>query len=38
MNCLYGHQNEILTMDALSKDRILTVARDRTMHLWKVIL
>lgn len=38
MNCLYGHQNEILTMDALSKDRLLTVARDRTMHLWKVLI
>ncbi|GJN08871.1 hypothetical protein PR202_ga26831 [Eleusine coracana subsp. coracana] len=36
MNCLYGHQNEILTMDALNKDRLLTVARDRTMHLWKI--
>ncbi|AQK64176.1 U3 snoRNP-associated protein-like YAOH [Zea mays] len=36
MNCLYGHQNEILTMDAFSKERILTVARDRTMHLWKI--
>lgn len=38
MHCLYGHQGEILTTDALSKDRLLTVARDRTMHLWKVIL
>jgi WD40 repeat protein len=38
MNCLYGHQNEILTMDALNKDRLLTVARDRTMHLWKVTI
>ena len=38
MNCLYGHQNEILTMDALNKDRLLTVARDRTMHLWKVLI
>jgi ribosomal RNA-processing protein 9 len=38
MNCLYGHQNEILIMDALNKDRLLTVARDRTMHLWKVTI
>uniref|UniRef100_A0ACD6A1Y7 Uncharacterized protein n=1 Tax=Avena sativa TaxID=4498 RepID=A0ACD6A1Y7_AVESA len=36
MHCLYGHQGEILTTDALSKDRLLTVARDRTMHLWKI--
>lgn len=36
MHCLYGHQAEILTTDALSKDRLLTVARDRTMHLWKI--
>ncbi|KAK1615266.1 hypothetical protein QYE76_020783 [Lolium multiflorum] len=36
MHCLYSHQGEILTTDALSKDRLLTVARDRTMHLWKL--
>ncbi|KAK1369056.1 U3 snoRNP-associated protein-like YAOH [Heracleum sosnowskyi] len=33
---LFGHQSEVLTIDCLRKERILTVGRDRTMHLWKV--
>ncbi|KAK3027540.1 hypothetical protein RJ639_041731 [Escallonia herrerae] len=33
---LFGHQSEVLTIDCLRKERVLTVGRDRTMHLWKV--
>ncbi|XP_023745277.1 U3 snoRNP-associated protein-like EMB2271 [Lactuca sativa] len=33
---LFGHQSDVLTIDCLRKERLLTVARDRTMHLWKV--
>ncbi|XP_059666166.1 U3 snoRNP-associated protein-like EMB2271 [Cornus florida] len=36
INTLFGHQNEVLTIDCLRKERVLTVGRDRTMHLWKV--
>lgn len=35
---LFGHQSEVLTIDCLRKERILTVGRDRTMHLWKVYI
>lgn len=37
ISTLFGHQSEVLTIDSLRKERVLTVARDRTMHLWKVI-
>lgn len=33
---LFGHQSDVLTIDCLRKERVLTVGRDRTMHLWKV--
>ncbi|MFS7923997.1 putative transcription factor WD40-like family [Helianthus anomalus] len=33
---LFGHQSHVLSIDCLRKERVLTVARDRTMHLWKV--
>ncbi|XP_058110218.1 U3 snoRNP-associated protein-like EMB2271 [Magnolia sinica] len=33
---LFGHQSEVLTIDCLRKERLLTVGRDRTMRLWKV--
>ncbi|KAF3323122.1 U3 small nucleolar RNA-interacting protein 2-like protein [Carex littledalei] len=33
---LFGHQSEILTIDCLRKERLLTAGRDRTMRLWKV--
>ncbi|KAL8257470.1 hypothetical protein R6Q59_029511 [Mikania micrantha] len=33
---LFGHQSDVLTIDCLRKERLLTVGRDRTMHLWKV--
>ncbi|OVA06566.1 WD40 repeat [Macleaya cordata] len=36
MDTLFGHQGEILTIDCLRKERLLTVGRDRTMRLWKV--
>ncbi|XP_073058500.1 U3 snoRNP-associated protein-like EMB2271 [Primulina eburnea] len=36
INTLFGHQSEVLTIDSLRKERVLTVGRDRTMHLWKV--
>lgn len=37
ISTLFGHQSEVLTIDSLRKERVLTVGRDRTMHLWKVI-
>uniref|UniRef100_A0A5B6ZNM4 Putative U3 small nucleolar RNA-interacting protein 2 n=1 Tax=Davidia involucrata TaxID=16924 RepID=A0A5B6ZNM4_DAVIN len=36
INTLFGHQSEVLAIDSLRKERVLTVGRDRTMHLWKV--
>ncbi|KAL6991984.1 hypothetical protein U1Q18_010095 [Sarracenia purpurea var. burkii] len=36
INTLFGHQSELLTIDCLRKERVLTVGRDRTMHLFKV--
>ncbi|XP_076900264.1 U3 snoRNP-associated protein-like EMB2271 [Bidens hawaiensis] len=33
---LFGHQSHVLSIDCLRKERVLSVARDRTMHLWKV--
>ncbi|KAK1555364.1 hypothetical protein Q3G72_025384 [Acer saccharum] len=36
INTLFGHQSEILTIDSLRKERVLTVGRDRNMQLWKV--
>ncbi|KAF5817166.1 putative transcription factor WD40-like family [Helianthus annuus] len=33
---LFGHQSHVLSIDCLRKERLLTAARDRTMHLWKV--
>ncbi|XP_051148123.1 U3 snoRNP-associated protein-like EMB2271 [Andrographis paniculata] len=36
INTLFGHQSDVLTIDCLRKERLLTVGRDRTMHLWKV--
>ncbi|KAJ0615635.1 putative transcription factor WD40-like family [Helianthus annuus] len=32
---LFGHQSHVLSIDCLRKERVLTAARDRTMHLWK---
>ncbi|CAD5184861.1 U3 snoRNP-associated protein-like YAOH [Musa acuminata AAA Group] len=36
MDNLFGHQSEILTIDCLRRERLLTAGRDRTMRLWKV--
>ncbi|XP_022994784.1 U3 snoRNP-associated protein-like YAO [Cucurbita maxima] len=36
INTLFGHQSEVLTIDCLRKERLLTVGRDRSMQLWKV--
>lgn len=37
VDTLFGHQDEVLGLDALSNERCLTVgARDRTARLWKV--
>lgn len=36
IDTLHGHQSDVLTIDSLRKERVLTVGRDRTMHLWKV--
>ncbi|PWA63400.1 transducin/WD40 repeat-like superfamily protein [Artemisia annua] len=36
VHTLFGHQSDVLTIDCLRKERLLTVGRDRTMHLWKV--
>lgn len=32
----FGHQAEILTIDALRRERVVSVGRDKTMHLFKV--
>ncbi|GLJ04732.1 hypothetical protein SUGI_0002220 [Cryptomeria japonica] len=36
MDTLYGHQSEILTVDCLRKERVLSVGRDHTLRLWKI--
>ncbi|ERN07696.1 U3 snoRNP-associated protein-like YAOH [Amborella trichopoda] len=36
MDTLFGHQSEILTIDCLWKERVLTAGRDRTLRLFKV--
>lgn len=36
INTLYGHQGEVLSMDCLRKERLLTVGHDRSMMLFKV--
>lgn len=36
INTLFGHQSEILSIDCLRKERVLTVGRDRSMQLFKV--
>jgi len=32
----FGHQSELLSIDALGRERVLSVGRDRTMLLYKV--
>ncbi|KAH7301497.1 hypothetical protein KP509_23G029700 [Ceratopteris richardii] len=36
IDTLFGHQSEVLTLDCLRQERILSVGRDRTIRLWKV--
>ncbi|KAF5736587.1 U3 small nucleolar RNA-interacting protein 2-like [Tripterygium wilfordii] len=36
INSLFGHQSEVLSIDCLRKERVMTVGRDRTMQLYKV--
>ncbi|KAK9267854.1 hypothetical protein L1049_010291 [Liquidambar formosana] len=36
INSLFGHQSEVLAIDCLRKERVLSVGRDRSMQLWKV--
>ncbi|XP_078428789.1 U3 snoRNP-associated protein-like EMB2271 isoform X2 [Wolffia australiana] len=36
IDTLHGHECEVLTVDCLRKERLLTVGRDRTARLWKV--
>ncbi|KAE9594828.1 putative transcription factor WD40-like family [Lupinus albus] len=36
MNTLFGHQSEVVGIDCLRKERVLTVGRDRSMQLFKV--
>ncbi|CAL5412569.1 unnamed protein product [Camellia sinensis] len=36
ISTLFGHQSEVLTIDCLRKERVLTAGRDRAMHLFKV--
>jgi ribosomal RNA-processing protein 9 len=38
VDTLFGHQDAITAIDALSKERCVTVgARDRTLRLWKIV-
>lgn len=36
IDTIYGHESEVLTLDCLRKERVLTVGRDRCMMLFKV--
>ncbi|XP_054776702.1 U3 snoRNP-associated protein-like YAO isoform X3 [Prosopis cineraria] len=36
MNTLFGHQSEVLSIDCLRKERVLSAGRDRSMQLFKV--
>lgn len=36
INTLFGHQSDVITIDCLRKERVLTVGRDRSMQLFKV--
>ncbi|EOY25478.1 WD40 repeat - like 10 [Theobroma cacao] len=37
IDTIYGHESEVLTLDCLRKERVLTVGRDRCMMLFKVL-
>ncbi|KAM1765611.1 hypothetical protein ACFX11_004719 [Malus domestica] len=36
INTLFGHQGEVLSIDCLRKERVLTVGHDRSLQLFKV--
>lgn len=36
IDTLYGHQSDVIAIDCLRQERILSVGRDRTLRLWKV--
>ncbi|KAG6552195.1 hypothetical protein Mapa_006043 [Marchantia paleacea] len=36
IDTLYGHQSEVLSIDCLRQERVLSAGRDRTLRLWKV--
>ena len=36
IDTICGHETEVLTLDCLRKERVLTVGRDRCMMLFKV--
>jgi hypothetical protein len=36
IDTLYGHQSDVIAIDCLRQERILTAGRDRTLRLWKV--
>lgn len=38
MDTLFGHQSEVLTIDCLRQERVLSAGRDRTVRIWKVVL
>lgn len=36
MDSLYGHQSEVIAVDCLRTERVLSAGRDRTCRIWKV--
>eukprot|EP00249_Psilotum_nudum_P017521 c26370_g1_i1 orf=79-1659(+) len=36
IDTLYGHQSEVLVVDCLRQERVLSAGRDRTLRLWKI--
>lgn len=34
---LYGHQSNILSLDALSRERCISSSYDKTVRIWKVV-
>lgn len=37
IDTLFGHQSEVVFIDCLRQERVLSAGRDRTLRLWKVI-
>jgi ribosomal RNA-processing protein 9 len=36
VDSLYGHQEELIAIDCLSKERVVSVSSDKTVRFWKV--